>query len=279
MRLTMLANSDAAWWQARVIPQWPSSLMIQDSVMSAMTTRVGGALNDVRGFNLAQHVGDEARRVQQNRAQVETVFGRPLAWLNQTHSATVVDVDEVMPDILRGIPVNADASVSFSTRYACVVMTADCLPILLCSNDGKAVAAIHAGWRGVINGVIEATVAKLQLHHPATYAAWLGVCIGLDAFEVGPEVRAQFMDAGFSKTAFKASADKTSDKAVAKTSDRYYADLHALAQLALARVGVTQVSAASGCTFAQGNQFYSYRRDTQQHAPQGRMASVIARRV
>jgi YfiH family protein len=154
----------------------------------------------------------------------------------------------------------ADASLTHEPGHVCAVLTADCLPVLLCERHGRAVAAAHAGWRGLLAGVIERTVEGLA-QSPENIAAWLGPAIGPRAFEVGPEVREAFL----ARDAAAAAAFKPS------LGGAWLADLYSLARQRLAQVGVNAISGGDFCTFSDPARFYSYRLDGRT----GRMASLI----
>ncbi|OPX54766.1 conserved hypothetical protein [Oceanospirillum multiglobuliferum] len=238
---------------AFISPHWPAP----SNVRTLVTSRErGGSAQPYHYFNMAEHVGDEANLVAQARADLQSFVGaqHPLLWLNQTHSTLVAD--QFTPNI------EADASVAFSDDYACVVMTADCLPVFFCSTDGDRVAVAHAGWRGLADGILENTLARLQLP-PEKVMVWLGPAISSKHFEVGEEVRARFIDQNslavncFSPSPFRLR--------------HYMADLYQLARLALQKQGVKQIFGGGFCTYADHTRFYSYRRD----GVTGRMASVI----
>lgn len=205
------------------------------------------------GFNLASHVGDDPLQVARHRQQLEAQLGCRAAWLNQVHGITVVEADPArVPD--------ADASWSSRRGIAAAVLTADCLPVLFCDRAGRRVAAAHAGWRGLLGGVLEASLDALAVA-PGQVMAWLGPAIGPQAFEVGPEVRDAFLaDLPQAQTAFTPSG----------RADHHLADLYALARLRLARAGVTAVQGGGFCTFSD-TRFYSYRRQPRS----GRFASLI----
>ncbi len=234
-------------------PDWPAP----SGVRAISTLRVGGVSQGVYGsFNLGAHVGDEPENVIANRRLLREVLALPAEpfWLNQVHGNAVVRA-ETRP----GPPPAADATYSDKTGVVCVVMTADCLPVLFCDHAGSRVAAAHAGWRGLADGVLEATVQAFGKEKPM---AWLGPAIGPDAFEVGPPVRQAFLEA------FGAGASA----AFLQTDDSHWlADLYGLARLALARVGVTEVYGCGHCTFGDPERFFSYRRDGQT----GRMATLV----
>lgn len=209
-------------------------------------------------FNLALHVGDDPAVVHANRMkllQLLAPFGcERLVWLNQVHGTHVfrvtADLNAVVPD--------ADALVTDQVGVGCVIMTADCLPVVLSNADGTEVACAHAGWRGLLSGVIEATADAMR--EPPTYA-WLGAAIGAEAFEVGAEVRDQFVQED------PASASAFTEQPNGKDK----ADLYKLARQRLIRIGVERVSGGEHCTVANQQDFFSYRRDGQT----GRMATVV----
>ena len=232
-------------------PDWPAPAQVR----ALQTTRYGGVGGGVYdNFNLADHVGDAAEVVAANRRALATQVAAPPLWLTQVHGVACVDAAVAAPGAA------ADAVFARTPARACAVMTADCLPLLLCDGAGTVVAAAHAGWRGLAAGVIDATVAAMQV--PGTQLmAWLGPAIGPAAFEVGDEVRAAFMhdDAG-AASAF-----------VAHGRGKWLCDLYALARRRLARLGVSRVFGGGFCTYTEGERFFSYRRD----GVTGRMATLI----
>lgn len=244
-----------------LLPQWPAPA----NVKAIITTRQGGSsIGPYASFNLASHVGDNPDHVALNRHKLiaDWKLRESPAWLEQVHSAVVVNLDDGYSEI----PI-ADAAVTTCPERPCVVLTADCLPILLCDIEGQVVGAAHAGWRGLAGGIVRNTVAAMA--RPGTQLlAYLGPAIGPAAFEVGEEVRdsfmAQAMGADHARTmphCFKPGAGE----------GKLLADLYGLARLELNQLGVTAVYGGDYCTFADGDRFYSYRRDQ----VAGRMASVI----
>lgn len=242
-------------------PDWPAPAAVQ----AVVTTRAGGVSPAPwDSLNLGTHVGDDPARVADNRARLQAALMAiaPCSapqWLNQVHGTVVVEAE---PDAARraALVPAADAVTTTVPGLPCVVMTADCLPVFFCDRAGTRVAVAHAGWRGLCDGVLEATVARFAA--PGEVLSWLGPAIGPAAFEVGEEVRAAFLaqDAGVAH-AFRPSPN----------AGRWLADLYALARARLAAAGVTAVSGGGLCTVSDRERFFSYRRDGQT----GRMASVI----
>lgn len=236
---------------------WPAP----SHVKTAISTREGGvSLPPYNGLNLGSHVGDAAKAVAQNRLlfMLQAKMPAEPLWLNQVHGTDCVVLEQT--DFSNG-PFTADASTTKTKGLVSVVLTADCLPVLFCDASGHQVAAAHAGWRGLVDGVLERTLAEFA--DPGRVMAWLGPAIGPTAFEVGDEVRLAFMDKDP-----KASLAFTS---VQSKSGKWLADLYQLARLRLASVGVSQVYGGGLCTYSNTDKFYSYRRDGQT----GRMASCI----
>lgn len=225
-----------------VVPDWSAP----PNVRAFVTTRAGGVSEgEFASMNLGLSSGDDPARVERNRALVrEHLPGEP-AYLVQVHGTTVADLD----GIAAGERPRADAAVTAKRGRVAAVLTADCMPLLLCDRAGARVAVAHAGWRGMAAGVIENAVAAVHAS-PGEVLAWMGPCIGPDAFEVGAEVREAFLavDAG-ADAAFRAHAP-----------GKYLADLYALARRRLARAGVTQVHGGGFCTFHDAGRFFSYRR-------------------
>lgn len=240
-------------------PDWPAPA----SVLALSTTRLGGQSRPpYASFNLAHHVGDDPLAVNANRALLarELPPGSAVQWLNQVHGARVIPAgrDGALPE--------ADASFTAESGIACAVMTADCLPVLFCTRAGDRVAAAHAGWRGLVGGVLEATVAAMGAA-PAEIMAWLGPAIGPGAFEVGPEVREAFLAAA-------GGDQQATDRCFlpsATRSGHYLADLYGLARIRLHLAGIGDIYGGDFCTFDDFERFYSYRRDGET----GRMASLV----
>ncbi|GIU33711.1 peptidoglycan editing factor PgeF [Shewanella schlegeliana] len=237
-------------------PAW----FIPSGVNLAFSTRKGGcSLPPFSSLNLGLHVGDDPQKVLANRQHIEKQLSLPAkpAWLEQIHSIDVIDADNTQVH-------HADGSYTRSLDQVCVVMTADCLPVLLCDEQGTEVAAVHAGWRGLCDGIIEAAVHKFA-HQPSELVAYLGPSIGPNAFEVGSEVKAQF-EAKHPQAAkfFTAHID-------ANGQAKFLADIQGLAEFRLALLGVKRVFKDQRCTVADESHFFSYRRD----GITGRMASFI----
>jgi YfiH family protein len=229
-------------------------------VHAAFTTRVGGVSSAPwDSFNVATHVGDVAEDVAANRARLATLLALPSdpAWLNQVHGTAVADLDARPQGVI-----TADAAIARTDGRVCVVMVADCLPVLFASQDGQRIAAAHAGWRGLAAGVLEQTVAAMGVRGDVL-TAWLGPAISKEHFEVGEEVRAAFVD-----------ADTGAAAAFARNAGgKWQADLAGLARRRLTTLGVTDVSGGQWCTFADRKRFFSHRRD----GKGGRMAALIWR--
>lgn len=241
-------------------PDWPAPA----NVLSLCTTRAGGcSAPPYHSFNLAHHVGDARDAVAGNREILAQALPAhtPVQWLNQVHGTSVVEAADTA-----SYP-EADAVWSRQRDFACAILTADCLPVLFCSTSSDVVAAAHAGWRGLLDGVLEATVAAMAAA-PDQMLAWLGPAIGPRAFEVGAEVREAFLQAC---TATQEAATGCCFVPNAARPGHYFADLYALARIRLEAVGVTAIYGEHLCTFSDSTRFYSYRRD----GVTGRMASVI----
>lgn len=225
-------------------------------VKTLMTTRNGGVSQGVfSSLNVGAHVGDTPEHVAQNRAIVQAQAPVSLAYLNQIHSANVVRATDSI-----ATPLNADASWDDTGTVACAVMTADCLPVLFCDRAGTVVAAAHAGWRGLANGILQNTIAAMGVE-PLEIMAYFAPAIGADAFEVGQDVWDAFCtDLPDAQAAFQAIGN-----------NKYLADIYSLAKLVLRREGVTHIFGGEHCTVLERDTFFSYRRDGQT----GRMVSAI----
>jgi len=236
-----------------IVPDWPAPACVH----AVTTTRQGGvSRGGFSSMNPADHVGDDPEAVAANRARLLQLLALPArpAWLQQVHGATVVDAASAC-----GTPA-ADAAYACHPGVVCAVLTADCLPVLLCDQAGECIAAVHAGWRGLAAGVIEQAV--YALYRPGdTLLAWLGPAISSAAYRVGGEVRDTFM--------------AHDNRAVAAfrpaTDGGWYADLYRLARQRLEECGVTRVYGGGHCSYGEPGLFFSYRRN----GTCGRMASLI----
>lgn len=231
---------------------WPAP-----SAIHAFTTTRGHGAQPVgyAHFNLADHVGDDPNSVAANRHHLQQTYQLPNEpfWLNQIHSTTCIRLDG--SDVNR----DADAAITHLPNTVLAIMTADCLPILLCHPQTHEVAAIHAGWRGLMNGIIEETVSQLQ-SSPHEYMAWIGPAICGQCYATGEEVWTQFSQRyAFAQHGFH------------QIGTQWYADLPKLATLILQQQAITQVYFSRACTYELNNQYYSYRREPQT----GRIATLI----
>jgi YfiH family protein len=237
-------------------PDWPAPA----GVKAVVTTRQGGVSRPpFDAFNLATHVGDDPEAVRANRAAlVETLrLTSEPCWLEQVHGTGVVALHENNPI---STPPKVDASTTMRPGQVCAVLTADCLPVLFCDRAGTRVAAAHAGWRGLAAGVLEATVATMDV--PAQdVLAWLGPAIGPTVFEVGDEVRQAFLDHD----------PDAAGAFVPHGEGHWLADIYRLARCRLQAMGINAVFGGGLCTYRDSARFYSYRRD----GKTGRMASLI----
>ena len=254
---------------ALLAPQWPAP----QGVRAAFTLRGGGvSTGRYESLNLGARVGDLDAAVAENRRRLRAQLQLPAepAWIEQVHGVGVLDLDALAPPAAVGAAVAsaalvpsvpcADAVIARHASEVCVVQVADCLPVLFAARDGSAVAAAHAGWRGLAAGVLEATVARLGVE-PQQLIAWLGPAIGPSHFEVGEEVRAAF-------TAHHRAAAAAFEP---NARGRWQCDLGALARQRLAAIGIGAVYGGGWCTFADPARFFSHRRDRQC----GRMAALI----
>lgn len=233
-----------------ILPDWPAPACVK----ALQTTRLGGVSQGIyASLNLGDHVKDLPQHVAANRQLLSPYLPSEPVWLNQVHGVRVIDA------ALSSCLESADASFSTRKQVVCVTMTADCLPVLLCDQAGSVVAAVHAGWRSLCDGVIEATVKAMPVE-PASLMAWLGPAIGPQAFEVGSEVRAQFM-----------AQDAQAEHAFEAHGEKWLGDLYSIARQRLSRLGVTQVYGGGRCTYREPETFFSFRRD----GDTGRMASLI----
>lgn len=236
----------------QIIPNWPAPKQVK---AFASTRRDGFSLGVYQGLNLGTHVGDDQQLVVKNRdwlAQQAKMPSAPI-WLNQTHSTVVVKQNEPTQQVL-----DADGVWTQAPGVVCSAMTADCLPVLLTNEQGSQVAAVHAGWRGLANGIIENAVAQLS----GPLMAWIGPAIGPDAFEVGDDV----------VQAFSSQIPQAVEAfQVLPTKGKWLADMSQLVSQRLNRAGVEQIHFSNLCTYRDSERFYSYRRD----GVTGRQASFI----
>ena len=275
-----------------IIPDWPAPAKVR----ALQTTRSGGtSAAPYHSLNLGTHVGDALLLVARNRNALNTLLPSEPVWLEQVHGTRVANADAAN---CREI---ADACIATKRGAVCVVMTADCLPILLCDTQGTVVAAVHAGWRGLAAGVIEATVSAMQATTHENLSrqnrarenaaqslqlmAWLGPAISQIAFEVGAEVREIFVAQNpANAAAFTPSPPRGAVQPVLSLSkegegasgehsstQKFHADLYALARLRLQALGITQTYGGDHCTYRESDTFFSYRRD----GVTGRMATFI----
>ncbi|EAR22764.1 peptidoglycan editing factor PgeF [Nitrococcus mobilis] len=237
-----------------LIPDWPAPA----GVRAAVTTRCGGVSQPpYASFNLGVRTGDCPKHVAENRRRLRSGLALPEEprWLHQLHGVRVAAAEQVRRDSTA-----ADAVWTMRAGVVCAIQTADCLPVFLCDRDGRRVALVHAGWRGLAAGVIEAAHAALGVPG-ARLLAWLGPAIGAQAFEVGAEVRDAFVAVDSDLvTAFRAIPH-----------GRWLADLYHLARHRLRCCGVARVYGGGFCTVSDARRFYSYRRDGRT----GRMASLL----
>ena len=233
------------------VPEWPAPA----GVASVITTRNGGvSTGAITSFNLGLRCDDEPRAAMTNRRQLNDMLPQPPRWLHQVHGATVVGADTLDHEA------DADASFARVAGTVCAVMIADCMPVLICDDAGSTVAAAHAGWRGLSEGVIENTVRAMNIA-PARLLAYLGPAIGPEAFEVGDDVR----------MAFVRRDPAAADAFLRRPNGKWLANLFALGRRRLAACGVTRIFGGGVCTFSDPARFFSYRRDK----TTGRMAALI----
>ncbi len=267
-----------------ILPDWPAPARVR----AASTLRTGGASREpYASLNLATHVGDDAANVARNRKILSDMLDLPTEplWLRQVHGTKVLDLEldrdldldmdrdsEGSYAVDRGEeraravtvasrpPPTADGAVTSRSGLPCVVLTADCLPVLLCDQSGTRVGAAHAGWRGLAGGVLEAAVRRMAVE-PDRILAWIGPGIGREAYEVGDEVREQFAACGVdAKKCFTANAN-----------GRWQADLCELARQRLRDAGVSAIHGGQWCTHSESARYFSHRRQ----APCGRMATLV----
>jgi polyphenol oxidase len=247
-----------------LVPDWPAP----PGIRALTTQRRGGASRaPYKSMNLGDHVGDEPAAVDENRRLLAAAAHLPASpcWLRQVHGTGVVDLD-VTGD---AAGLAGDAAITTQPGRVCAVLTADCLPVLFTAADGSAVAAAHAGWRGLAAGVLEATSAALaeRIDGPVPVIAWLGPAISPAHFEVGDEVR----------EAFVGPDEEMAIGFIENARGRWQCDLYTIARRILLRSGVADVFGGEHCTFAATERFFSHRRDARPDAQTGRMATLIWR--
>lgn len=233
-----------------IVPDW----LAPPNVHALITTRAGGvSRGSYASLNLGSHIGDDLAAVARNRELLRKHLPSEPVWLAQQHGTTVANADH-------GTAKSADASVACKRGAVCAVLTADCLPVLLCNRAGSVVAAVHAGWRGLAAGVIESAVAAMSAAD-SMLIAYLGPAIGPAAFEVGEDVLRAFVE-----------TDPEADAAfVPKAPGKWLADLYTLARMRLRACGVREIHGGGFCTFSDAAHFFSHRRDR----ITGRFASLI----
>lgn len=232
-------------------PNWPAPA----NVHAFTTTRTGGvSQGPYASFNLGLHVDDQPEAVEKNRhILLETAqLPEPPRWLTQYHSTVMLRGEDVSH------APKADATYTQTPGIVLAIMTADCLPLLICHRDGSVIAAIHAGWRGLLAGVITQNLEMLAIA-PEDCLVWLGPAIGMPHYPIGPEVRDQFL------------ATHTSAAAFHWLQGQWHMDLYKVAREQLEQLGITHIYGGDHCTYTESERFFSYRRD----GVTGRMASLI----
>ena len=240
-----------------IYPDWP----LQERVHALTTTRLGGySHSPYNEFNLAVHVGDKNNHVAANRLLLREQFSlnQEPCWLQQIHSNRVVDASRYVADHEQ-----ADASYTTSCETICAVLTADCLPILLSDEQGACVGVVHAGWRGLLAGVIQQTIIAMTTYAKPTFA-WLGPAIGPQAFEIGSDVYEPFVT---QNAVFEGAFTE-------KTVGKWNLDIYEAAKVVLLAADIHNIYGGNFCTFTDQEQFFSYRRSSKT----GRMATLIWRK-
>ena len=231
---------------------WPAP----ENIHAGTTTRAGGfSKQPFKHLNLAMHVGDEENRVNQNRKKIikDLALKSEPVWLNQQHTTNIISLDESIADI------PADGSMTSISNIICTIMTADCAPVLICNKSGNTIAAIHAGWRGICQGIIENAVSKF--HDPSSIMIWIGPCISKDFYEVAEDVYSACLNhLNALEQAFEP-----------QKNGKWHCDLAQMIKIILKNVGVGAIYECGLCTYKHKDLFYSYRRD----GVTGRTASMI----
>ena len=247
-----------------LVPNWPAPA----SIRALVTTRTGGVSEaPYDSLNLGKHVGDTPDKVSENRARLRQLLPSEPIWLEQVHGTRVWHSGENF---------QADAAISAELNQVITVLTADCMPVFFCNRAGSLVGVAHAGWRGLCAGVLENTVQALcekSLALGQTLAredilVWLGPAIGPSCFEVGNEVREQFIDAARLTGAV---FPLESFQAIPGNPQKYWANLYLLARSRLKNAGIQAIYGGDFCTFTQSERFFSHRRD----GVSGRFAALI----
>jgi polyphenol oxidase len=251
---------------ARITPDWPR---LAHGIGNFSTERTGGVSRAPYddgcgngGLNLGMHVEDDPIDVRKNRSLLRAALPAEPIWLTQVHGNTVIDADALSDADQKSVP-EGDAIVTSTAGRVCVIQTADCLPVLFCSSEGRVVGAAHAGWRGLAAGVLENTIEQMRRKGAREITAWLGPAIGPQKFEVGRDV----LDAFTAIDCENAAAFQ----GVQGQGQKYLADIYLLAKISLKREGISEIAGGGFCTVTEERRFYSYRRD----GVTGRMASLI----
>jgi polyphenol oxidase len=236
-----------------IFADWPAP----ESVVAVSTTRCGGrSVAPFDKLNLGLHVGDQAEHVLQNRKRLEHDLSLPQSpcWLDQVHGERVLELPPIKPSKLQ-----ADAAFTRQEGVVCAVLTADCLPVFFTDKEGRYVAVAHAGWRGLLAGVLLSTLARLPIP-PGQVMVWLGPAIGPKHFAVGDEVRQSFVQ-----------CQQDYQQAFVSDGGKWLMDIWLLARVQLQRAGVSQIFGGGLCTVTDHERFFSFRRD----GITGRMAHLI----
>ena len=242
-------------------PDWPAP----KNVRALQTTRLGGvSVFPFESLNLGAHVEDSEVSVRENRKRLQKLLPSAPLWLQQVHGTSLVteQMGQRCPE--------ADGSITQKTNEVCTVMTADCLPVLLCDEAGTQVAAVHAGWRGLADGILEEAVGQFKCS-PDSILAWLGPAIGPNAFEVGKSVYDAFCSQNLLASGCFVKQVNQPNQEYVGVLEKWHADIYALAKLRLNSIGLSQVYGGDFCTYTDEERFFSYRRD----GKTGRMASCI----
>jgi YfiH family protein len=265
-----------------IIPEWPAPpnvkglttcrwVMDNSSKVLVNPPFIKGEISNQKtnyiDFNLGLQISDDPKQVLANREKLKAQAKLPSDpfWLTQVHGTKVIEVIDkenldLKNDSLRSP--EADASIAFHPNQVCAVLSADCLPVLFCDKAGTKVSAVHAGWRGLANGVLEAAVQKLDVN-PQDLLVWLGPAIGPTAFEVKEDVLVAFKDS-YNAACFKQTSAET-----------WLADIYQLARCRLERLRITDIFGGGFCTYTENERFYSARRSAKMGDTKGRMASLI----